>query len=165
MDVKPRFGWARNSPCVGPITNSTATSSSSQNRDVQHFPIFICPSLIQNEKGKHLLQLNVDNLKKQNSNSQAKRLICIHVYQNHHTFTAQLAGRSEIWSLICNFQCDPDKCSQIFGTSVCGFKFLEVFACANFGFDCSATRPFVTRSPEWRSGLNSWLSFWLYFCC
>ena len=64
MDVKPRFGWARNSPCVGPITNSTATSSSSQNRDVQHFPIFICPSLIQNEKGKHLLQLNVDNLKK-----------------------------------------------------------------------------------------------------
>ena len=47
-----------------PIKNSMEMSPSSKKSDVQHFSIFICPSLIQNKMCKHLLLLDVNHLKK-----------------------------------------------------------------------------------------------------
>ena len=61
VNIKPWFGWARDGPHVRCNTNS---SFSSKKSDIQDLFIFIYPSLIQDEKGKYLLLLHVDNLSK-----------------------------------------------------------------------------------------------------
>ena len=52
--------------------------------------------MIQDERSKHLLLLSIDNLKKQNGNSKAKGLICVHVF---YTSATQCMGnlKSDQW--------------------------------------------------------------------
>ena len=61
VNIKPWFGWARDGPHVRCNTNSRFSSKKS---DIQDLYVFIYPSLIQDEKGKYLLLLHVDNLSK-----------------------------------------------------------------------------------------------------
>ena len=55
--IKPWLGWARNDPHKFYV-NATVFLES----NIQDLHVFIYPSLIQGEKGKHLLLLHVDNL-------------------------------------------------------------------------------------------------------